>query len=50
MVKMLDHVSPIAEAREEFAARSRRGREMELRNVAGSEMLPKRTKSAEEVL
>lgn len=37
---MLDHSSPIAEVKEELDARSRRVREIELRKVAGSEMLP----------
>lgn len=37
MVKMLDHCSPMADVSDEFEARSRRGREMELRNEAGSD-------------
>lgn len=37
---MLLHSSPIAEVREEFAARSRRVREIEVRKVAGSAMVP----------
>lgn len=40
MVKMLDHSSPMADVRDELEARSRRGREIEVRNVAGSEMVP----------
>lgn len=34
---MLDHCSPMADVSDEFEARSRRGREMELRNEAGSD-------------
>lgn len=45
MVKMLDHSSPMADVSDELDARSRRVREIELRNVAASVIVAVQGKS-----